>query len=129
LKLQQKKNEFDPLMVTSFGSKGPDGIINLMNEENHESMADDVMIDSLSDEIESVALDWKSARGVKECPCSTPLDFATRKSHCWRCGDIFCARCLDKWASLPGHLSQKQSPVCRSCYRILIKSSSIESPE
>ncbi|CAL8081785.1 unnamed protein product [Orchesella dallaii] len=90
---------------------------------------EDGNIDTLIDELESVAIEWKSVRGAKECPCSTPLDFATRKSHCWRCGEIYCSRCLDQWVTLPGHMSQKQSPVCRQCYRVIVKSNSLESPE
>ena len=51
------------------------------------------------------------------------------QSHCWRCGEIYCGRCLDKSATLPGHISQKQSPVCRRCYQSLGKTPSAESPE
>lgn len=40
---------------------------------------EDGNMDTLIDELESVAIEWKSVRGAKECPCSTPLDFATRK--------------------------------------------------
>ncbi|CAG7722169.1 unnamed protein product [Allacma fusca] len=124
----QRKIEYDPLMVTSFANKSSDGL-SLLSSDYHDKTEDIMALAKLSDELNSVALEWKSVRGVKECPCSTPLDVSTRKSHCWSCGEIYCARCLDKSASLPGHISQKQSPVCRECYRVLIKSASVESPE
>jgi hypothetical protein len=36
-------------------------------------------LEELTDELESVALEWKSVRAASECPCSTPLDFASFK--------------------------------------------------
>lgn len=38
----------------------------------------------LTKEFESVALDWKTLRNVKECGCSTPFDHFSRKViiHC-----------------------------------------------
>ena len=83
----QHKIEFDPLMVTNFGSEkamssGVGDINNGISSNNHETvdLSDDTMImNALNDELESVALDWKSARGVKECPCTAPLDFPTPK--------------------------------------------------
>lgn len=81
----------------------------------------------LTKEFESVALDWKTLRNVKECGCSTPFDHFSRKYHCWKCGDVFCMRCIDKHTKLPGHLSHKSVPVCRPCYE-KINGGSIESP-
>ena len=92
LKLQ-KKIEYDPLMVTNnFGGKSDEvemsGLTNsyLSREDDRyrsESLEEGTtpigVVDSLTEELQSVALDWKSVRGVKECPCSAPLDFATRK--------------------------------------------------
>ncbi|XP_017146423.1 myotubularin-related protein 6 isoform X2 [Drosophila miranda] len=77
----------------------------------------------LPDEISSVAIDWKPMRNVTACSCSTPFDQFSKKTHCWRCGDIFCERCIDKNVSLPGHDSGKLVPVCRGCFRQMQKSS------
>ncbi|SPP74768.1 myotubularin-related protein 6 isoform X2 [Drosophila guanche] len=78
---------------------------------------------TLPDEIESVAIDWKPMRNVTACSCSTPFDQFSKKTHCWRCGDIFCERCIDKNVSLPGHDSGKPVPVCRGCFRQMQKQS------
>ncbi|XP_063597502.1 myotubularin-related protein 8-like isoform X2 [Penaeus indicus] len=82
----------------------------------------------LSPEITSVALDWKTFRNVRECSCSTPFDHFSRKYHCWRCGEVFCTRCIDKKAALPGHLSQQPVPVCRPCYKDVTRSISVDTP-
>jgi len=104
-------------------------------------------------EVESVCLDWRSLRNIKECVCSTPFDHFSKKvfylfslnlinsdyyffiqSHCWRCGEVFCTRCLDKQTPLPGHsasvgFSNRAVPVCRTCYKeVRLSSSSITSP-
>lgn len=77
LKVQQKI-EYDPLMVTSFENKSPDGF--LVSPEENQDKCDDIMsLSKLNEELNSVALEWKSIRGVKECPCSTPLDYSTPK--------------------------------------------------
>lgn len=79
-------------------------------------------------EVDSVSLNWRSLRNIKECVCSTPFDHFSKKSHCWRCGEVFCTRCLDKQTSLPGHSSHRPVPVCRSCYKqIRLSSSSVTS--
>lgn len=79
-------------------------------------------------EIDSIALDWRSLRNIKECVCSTPFDHFSKKSHCWRCGEVFCTRCLDKSTPLPGHATHRPVPVCRSCYReTRLSSSSVTS--
>lgn len=83
----------------------------------------------LRHEIDSVAVDWRSLRAIKECVCSTPFDHFSKKSHCWRCGEVFCTRCLDKQTPLPGHLNQRPAPVCRSCYKATrLSSTSVTSP-
>ncbi|XP_055379652.1 myotubularin-related protein 6 isoform X2 [Condylostylus longicornis] len=75
----------------------------------------------LAEEIDSVAVEWKSLRNVTTCPCSTPFDQFNKKNHCWKCGEVFCSRCIDKSISLPGHDSGKPVPVCRSCFRLVKK--------
>lgn len=87
-----------------------------------------ITADQLAEEVKSVALDWKILRNIEECSCSTPFDHFSRKYHCWKCGDVFCTRCIDKNAALPGHLSQREVPVCRPCYREVLRSNSVESP-
>lgn len=78
---------------------------------------------SIKEEINSVAVDWKSMRSVTACSCSTPFDQFSKKTHCWKCGDIFCERCIDKSVPLPGQDSGKPVPVCRTCFRLVQKTS------
>ncbi|PSN42829.1 Myotubularin-related protein 8 [Blattella germanica] len=89
---------------------------------------DGLSVDQLTAELASVALDWKTLRNIRECGCTTPFDHFSRKYHCWKCGEVFCTRCIDKHTSLPGHLSQRAVPVCRPCYREIRHSGSVESP-
>ncbi|XP_078601978.1 phosphatidylinositol-3,5-bisphosphate 3-phosphatase MTMR6-like isoform X1 [Branchiostoma floridae x Branchiostoma japonicum] len=79
----------------------------------------DVSLNRLSLEMDSVALEWKAFRNIRQCSCETPLDAFNKKYHCWRCGDIFCTRCIDKQTPIPGHYSQRPVPVCRTCYKHL----------
>ncbi|KAL5286475.1 MTMR6 family protein [Megaselia abdita] len=87
------------------------------------SIADNVDPNKLADEIDSVAVDWKSLRNVTACSCGTPFDQFSKKSHCWKCGNVFCTRCIDKSIALPGHASGKAAPVCRTCFRLVQKTS------
>uniref|UniRef100_U5EVV2 phosphatidylinositol-3,5-bisphosphate 3-phosphatase n=1 Tax=Corethrella appendiculata TaxID=1370023 RepID=U5EVV2_9DIPT len=73
----------------------------------------------VNSEISSVAADWKPLRNVTTCVCSTPFDQFSKKNHCWKCGDIFCNRCIDKTIALTGHNSGNPVPVCRTCFRLL----------
>ncbi|XP_024082511.1 myotubularin-related protein 8 isoform X2 [Cimex lectularius] len=83
-------------------------------------------IDSLSDDLTALALDWKTLRNVKCFECTAPSDHSMY--HCWQCGNIFCTRCIEKHITLPGHLSQCAVPVCHPCYQKLNRSSSAETP-
>ncbi|KAL1400326.1 hypothetical protein pipiens_020109, partial [Culex pipiens pipiens] len=78
-----------------------------------------VDVAAVTDEINSVAIDWKPLRSVPNCSsCSIPFDQITKKqNHCWKCGEVFCSRCIDKTAALPGHESGNPVPVCRNCFR------------
>ncbi|XP_055602796.1 myotubularin-related protein 8 isoform X2 [Uranotaenia lowii] len=77
-----------------------------------------VGINQVQDEMNSVAIDWRPLRNAVNCPgCSVSFDQLTKKNHCWKCGDVFCARCIDKTASLAGHASGNLVPVCKNCYR------------
>ncbi|XP_059484789.1 myotubularin-related protein 6 isoform X1 [Neocloeon triangulifer] len=86
-----------------------------------------VTAEQLASELKSVAIEWKTLRNVRECNCSTPFDHSSRKCHCWKCGDVFCTRCIDKHTALPGHDSQRAVPVCRTCFRELRRTFSVDS--
>lgn len=77
----------------------------------------------LNRELNSVAVDWKGLRSSTACACKTPFDQFTRKSNCWRCGDVFCSRCINNTIALPGHDSNNPVSVCRNCYRIVQQNS------
>lgn len=47
--------------------------------EEENSLVKDASVDVLSEELDSVALDWKTLRNVKECPCSTQFDHFSSK--------------------------------------------------
>lgn len=81
----------------------------------------------LQRELESVAVQWRWPRGLTECSCTTAFDHFSKKYNCWKCGDVFCQRCIDRRASLPGHLPSLPAPVCQPCYRQLTASLSIDS--
>ncbi|WAQ97999.1 MTMR6-like protein, partial [Mya arenaria] len=46
--------------------------------------------------------------------------------HCWRCGEVFCTRCIVRHVPLPGHDSHRPVPVCKPCYRLVRHSPSME---
>ncbi|OWF52869.1 myotubularin-related protein 8-like isoform X2 [Mizuhopecten yessoensis] len=85
-------------------------------------------LDQLLLELQSVAVDWRSFRQVHTCTCATPFDCFTKKFHCWKCGDVFCMRCIAKSIPLPGHYSRRPVPVCRPCYKEIRHSPSMEFP-
>jgi len=86
--------------------------------------SEEVSADTLLMELKSVAVNWKTLRNVRSCNCAIPFETFTKKYHCWRCGDVFCTRCIDRLMTLPGHFSQKQVPVCKNCYKQLKNSPS-----
>lgn len=81
----------------------------------------------LSEEINSIAIDWKSVRTVDECQCSAAFDHLKKKYHCFKCGDILCARCIGSRTKLAGHLNRTDSIVCKNCCNEPANSSSTES--
>ncbi|XP_026472858.1 myotubularin-related protein 8-like isoform X1 [Ctenocephalides felis] len=101
---------------------------NNSNETENSSQATSSQDDQLSTAIESVALDWKTLRNINQCICSTPFDHNSVKYHCYKCGDVFCTRCMALKSPLPGHDSNKPVSVCRSCYKELQRSTSIDTP-
>ncbi|XP_038063077.1 myotubularin-related protein 8-like [Patiria miniata] len=78
----------------------------------------------LAEAVESVSLNWRGFRNIRQCVCSSPFDHFSRKYHCWKCGEVFCIRCIDKQTTLPGHFYERPVAVCRPCYRELKQGSS-----
>ncbi|ESO88450.1 hypothetical protein LOTGIDRAFT_125960 [Lottia gigantea] len=85
-------------------------------------------IDQLVSELKTVAIDWRSFRRVYNCTCAAPFDHYVKKFHCWKCGEIFCGRCITKNIPLPGHYSRRPVPVCKPCYLQVRSSPSPELP-
>ncbi|KAK7096994.1 hypothetical protein V1264_004036 [Littorina saxatilis] len=82
--------------------------------------------DLIRAEVKTVASDWKSLRHVLTCSCATPFDYYVKKFHCWKCGEVFCMRCIAHNTALPGHFSRKPVPVCKPCYKMLRRSPSLD---
>ncbi|XP_072170824.1 phosphatidylinositol-3,5-bisphosphate 3-phosphatase MTMR8-like [Diadema setosum] len=87
----------------------------LKREDSNEVLSASLM----NNAVDSVATEWQSFRNIRQCSCSSPFDHFSMKYHCWKCGDVFCIRCIDKQTQLPGHESQRPVPVCRPCYKEL----------
>ncbi|XP_011137852.1 myotubularin-related protein 6 [Harpegnathos saltator] len=88
------------------------------NTANHdEKMKAKLKMNQLENELKTVALDWKSSRNMEECGCSTTFDAFNKKHHCWSCGCVLCTRCMAVHTKLPGHLSQRAVPTCKSCHQ------------
>ncbi|XP_074649739.1 phosphatidylinositol-3,5-bisphosphate 3-phosphatase MTMR6-like isoform X2 [Tubulanus polymorphus] len=79
--------------------------------------SDHTSVEQIMSEINSVAVNWKSFRNVRQCSCTSPFDSFSKKYHCWRCGNVFCTRCIARHIPLPGHYSQRPVPVCKACYK------------
>ena len=68
--------------------------------------------------LESVAVEWKPLRNCRQCPCGSSLEgIATTKTHCRRCGKIFCKRCTLYKVELVGDASHRPKPVCNACHK------------
>ncbi|XP_019877155.1 myotubularin-related protein 8 [Aethina tumida] len=89
------------------------------NKQEADGAALEANGEDLTKKFESVAIDWKPLRNTHECSCSSSFDHLSKKSHCRKCGDIFCMRCIAKQIPLPGHVTQKAVPVCKPCYDVL----------
>ena len=106
-------------------------------------MNDIPTLERIALELNSIALDWRSYHAPVHCACSLPFDSAQRKVgrrktypidrlliassslfqyNCWRCGENFCIRCIERSIHLPGLYSNSLAPVCKICARS-IKSS------
>lgn len=96
-----------------------DGVNGSIHYHTDESDLNDTM-----NEANSVAVEWKSLCSVQHCVCLTPFEFSTKKFHCWKCGEIFCVRCMhNQHIALPGHLSKRTVPVCKTCFFKMMGSS------
>ncbi|XP_037303464.1 myotubularin-related protein 6 isoform X2 [Manduca sexta] len=87
--------------------------IPLITEKLDESIP--ASLAQLEQEVNTVALDWKSVKNVTECSCSTPLDHYSRKHHCWGCGRCVCTRCVCRRAALPALSWPRAVPLCAAC--------------
>lgn len=83
-------------------------------------------IDQLVLELQSVAIEWQSFRNIHTCSCAMPFDYFTKKFHCWKCGEVFCTRCIARSIPLPGHYTHRPVPVCKPCYKEIRHSPSME---
>lgn len=83
-------------------------------------------IDQLVMELQSVAIEWQTFRNIHACSCAMPFDYFTKKFHCWKCGEVFCTRCIARNIPLPGHYSHRPVPVCKPCYKEIRHSPSME---
>lgn len=83
------------------------------------SSIENLQVGNLIQELRSVAVDWKSLRSTQCGCCSIPFQYGNKKNHCWRCGGLFCNRCVSRNISLPGHAAQNLVPVCKSCSKQL----------
>ncbi|XP_005111133.2 myotubularin-related protein 6 [Aplysia californica] len=90
--------------------------------------SDQLSVDQLIAELKTVAVDWRSFRNVQSCSCASPFDYYVKKFHCWKCGEVFCVRCIARNISLPGHYHRKPVPVCKPCYKEVKRSPSVEFP-
>lgn len=118
-------NRYSCVSMTSDAESGFEDGRELVSPSRNRS---NITVEQLTRELNSVAIDWKTIRNVTECSCSTPFDHFSRKYHCWKCGEVFCTRCIDKQTVLPGHLSQRSVPVCRPCYKEISRSLSVDTP-
>ncbi|XP_076467720.1 phosphatidylinositol-3,5-bisphosphate 3-phosphatase MTMR8-like isoform X2 [Babylonia areolata] len=94
----------------------------MVRSPSSENLSEDV----IRAEMKTVACDWKSLRQVFTCSCATPFDYYVKKFHCWKCGNVFCMRCIAHNTALPGHYSRKPVPVCKPCYKALRRSPSMD---
>ncbi|XP_076180105.1 myotubularin related protein 6 [Ptiloglossa arizonensis] len=112
----QKKGVQGKLKFDNKFSKDPLSETIIENTTNHEEkLKNKIKINQLENELKTVALDWKSARNMDECACSTTFDAFNRQHHCWSCGDLLCTKCMGVHTILSGHLSQRAVPTCKSC--------------
>lgn len=90
--------------------------------------SDHLTVEQLVAELKTVAVGWKSFRNVYSCSCASPFDHYMKKFHCWKCGNVFCVRCIARSIPLPGHYHRRPVPVCKPCYREVRRSPSTEFP-
>ncbi len=73
--------------------------------------------------LNTVAVTWAPLHQSSGChACGRVLmseAWAQSRTHCRRCGHLFCRRCCLLRVALPGHESGKPVPVCNQCNRVL----------
>ena len=104
-----------------------EGYQNGDNNEEEQEQNNDVEIrpvitkEQIEAELNSVAVEWKPLRNCYECACGSPLEgTVNKKTHCRKCGNVFCKRCVRTKLELPGHFSKKLVPVCNACHKQLV---------
>ena len=60
------------------------------------------------------------AAGKRCNVCKRDFDFTSIGTHCRRCGQLYCPRCIPKKLSLRGHDSHAPVPVCLICVKSLV---------
>ncbi|XKL64032.1 hypothetical protein PGB90_004118 [Kerria lacca] len=116
-KTQKKENnDSSSNFKIEYKKEGTNGTINYFS--------DDPELKDAIVEANSVAVEWKSLCNTQNCVCLAPFNYATKKLHCWKCGNIFCIRCMhDQNVSLPGHQSKRTVPICKTCFFKMMGSS------
>ncbi|KAF6016549.1 MTMR6 [Bugula neritina] len=88
---------------------------------------DNVTLDQIYQEMDSVAINLKTLRNRLQCSCSLPFQHYSKRYHCWKCGNVFCSKCILRHTPLAGHYSQKPVPICKDCYKVIRNTKSMSS--
>ncbi|XP_067945477.1 myotubularin-related protein 6-like isoform X2 [Watersipora subatra] len=80
---------------------------------------DNVTLEEISHEANSVAINLETLRNQQQCSCSAPFHHFSKRYHCCKCGSVFCSKCIQRHTPLAGHYSQKPVPVCKDCYKAI----------
>ncbi|XP_064607612.1 myotubularin-related protein 8-like isoform X2 [Liolophura sinensis] len=128
LKLSDSESGFDESSSQMSRSGIEDGSSSIHELHVNANHVGTLTIDQLLAELKTVAIDWRAFRNVRQCNCAAPFDHFSRKYHCWKCGEVFCTRCIARHIPLPGHYSQRPVPVCKPCYLEVKRSPSMEFP-
>ncbi|KAK0165244.1 hypothetical protein PV328_003777 [Microctonus aethiopoides] len=111
-----QKNVVQPncKMDNKFNKDEDEKIIDKSSDEEN-NLKIKALIEQIEIEIKSIALDWKSSNKIEQCVCSIIFDAFNKKNYCWSCGNVFCTRCMGLRSLLPGYLSQRAVPICKTC--------------
>ncbi|CAF1282534.1 unnamed protein product, partial [Didymodactylos carnosus] len=110
---------------SGFGGDSPNNLQHSTKSlYNNSTENGSLLLERLALELNSVALDWKSLKSPLRCSCSLAFDSTQRKYNCWRCGEIYCPRCIQLNHPLPGLYSNRHAPVCKTCAKSMKSSPS-----